>query len=938
MELKEKEIKEEIEKNRYKLLGQISVLEKNYEDLIQYIKKKIKYKGCENLKSDLIFSLGLVQVALKCYEGNYWETLEKEIEEKISLEKQGEIGTIFLRTLNEYKLLKLDNKKDHKRNKYVENIKMHTFVTNNYIEDFLDFSFEYFEKNLLRQLEDEDNEILEDFENLSEFDRQDIENKKSKTDEKTLKIYKLKKSTKYIFAYGNPEIIKDIFYPVLKMIDRYYYDNILPKENLNRFEKNFIEWSQKQEIEGIKSINTKRKSYSFRPFIKLSERTKKISLIIPKQKIRKESLQTEIIANVVIKGEIYQHKKLDLYTVNGMILSEECEIEINRKDIFSKIEVDILNKKYDNIKKSNFRIFNDEGIGISKLEKEKNILLLKENVDVKSLKKEDIVYQELWEYCKYIDVTVDENSIFYIDNKKLSINAKNLETVIFEKRIDYFSVYNEKNETLIATKSHPVILFEVDIEKLNGIVVYINQIKYNLKDIEKRFIKIDKSLDNRNRQIVRVLLDEILYETEDGEYVVELDIPGEKNIDICRYMLLRNLEFKFDKDRYIYEENAKIKIIGDTFNLELQNENNGYEIIDKNSKNKEYNLYLTSDLEKIRFRMKKKYIVEVPIKIFMYAFSLNKKFIEKKEYIWYKELLDSGKLYVKNLDAKKISVYLGKKLQKCYQEECGNLLKIDISDIARKIDEDKMIYNSISIKYEDYKEEIILPKILRQVTIQPYFQLKKDSNGLFIDSKLTGEGDLYLTVKDSEKKDCIIKDKRIKNGITRLSELNDTDVYNFYPYFLEEDYFENKRTELKEIRTGYINLENLVNCYIEFKKIDFGNEILEFNNNYSIIVNKKISKNKYQGTLKYKSLDNNKDIENVEIKVNPKGNQMEFSFKIYSNLDENWLTGYYDKKNKIILSEDNFPKEENRNYSRFILLDDEIMKIVINKSKIRRIK
>ena len=90
--------------------------------------------------------------------------------------------------------------------------------------------------------------------------------------------------------------------------------------------------------------------------------------------------------------------------------------------------------------------------------------------------------------------------------------------------------------------------------------------------------------------------------------------------------------------------------------------------------------------------------------------------------------------------------------------------------------------------------------------------------------------------------------------------------------------------------------------------------------------------------MKYKSLDNNKDIENVEIKVNPKGNQMEFSFKIYSNLDENWLTGYYDKKNKIILSEDNFPKEENRNYSRFILLDDEIMKIVINKSKIRRIK
>lgn len=40
MELKEKEIKEEIEKNRYKLLGQISVLEKNYEGLIQYIKKR----------------------------------------------------------------------------------------------------------------------------------------------------------------------------------------------------------------------------------------------------------------------------------------------------------------------------------------------------------------------------------------------------------------------------------------------------------------------------------------------------------------------------------------------------------------------------------------------------------------------------------------------------------------------------------------------------------------------------------------------------------------------------------------------------------------------------------------------------------------------------------------------------------------------------------
>ena len=71
----------------------------------------------------------------------------------------------------EYNLAQLD---DSKNNKYVENIKIHAFVTNGYMQGYFDFAYAFFENNLFRQLND--SELNDDIEDISEYMESTLDN------------------------------------------------------------------------------------------------------------------------------------------------------------------------------------------------------------------------------------------------------------------------------------------------------------------------------------------------------------------------------------------------------------------------------------------------------------------------------------------------------------------------------------------------------------------------------------------------------------------------------------------------------------------------------------------------------------------------------------------------------------------------------------------
>lgn len=146
------------------LLGQIPLNNDEIEEVMNYAKNIISLEDRYIIEGpDLILSTALVQIAISEYQdGKYWEVLKNKLNiENISGQKQGILGRIFIRTLREYKLFELKENLNGSM-RYVENIKAHAFITNNYMERFYDFLYDYYDNNLFRDISNGVEDTLQD--------------------------------------------------------------------------------------------------------------------------------------------------------------------------------------------------------------------------------------------------------------------------------------------------------------------------------------------------------------------------------------------------------------------------------------------------------------------------------------------------------------------------------------------------------------------------------------------------------------------------------------------------------------------------------------------------------------------------------------------------------------------------------------------------------
>ena len=81
-----KRIREEFASSRFELISQITISDDEYEELLQYVRDKVKNSYVQMLvPSDEVLSFAMVQIAIRVYsEGNYWDYFDKEIGVDIS--------------------------------------------------------------------------------------------------------------------------------------------------------------------------------------------------------------------------------------------------------------------------------------------------------------------------------------------------------------------------------------------------------------------------------------------------------------------------------------------------------------------------------------------------------------------------------------------------------------------------------------------------------------------------------------------------------------------------------------------------------------------------------------------------------------------------------------------------------------------------------------
>ena len=952
-----------LSENNFKLLGQIDVSENDYKELIAFVGTKVKNLYMPTIpNADLMLSLALVQVAIRRYQdGRFWPCFEEEIGYNVPSARLNYIGKIFYKTIKQYNLF--IPRMDDGDFQYVEYIKAHAFITNYYMQGFYDFSYAYYENNLFRQLNSES--IEEDFEDLSSFMETTLKNKNDNIIEtgsnKAAKSYKLLKSTRTTFAICDTNTIRKLFLPILRLIDNYFYDNEIPQISKNRYEEAFIEWCRIQDAKNNQK-NEKhtrtRKEFSHKPYISVDVDKEFSHIVIPPQKFRDEDCEGYATAIIEINGYT-ETIELDVYKSFGLYITEEKHIPI--PSIFDSIDITIktLSEKHYRIPASNYRIFDRQWKYRNRFDIGYNYILVRHGVPTKWENSQDeIDSYDGYRNWNYFSAKINEESIFYVGNKPISIIGEFSAEPIFERRIEHFSAFDKSGNEIAVSREHPAVSFVVEKEKLNGSVLTINNIKYSVETIKEK-ICYDWPEDKK-KLAVSVPLNVIL-PMEDKQYDVLLDVPGEGNKKLCSYLLIRKFDCRFNKPRYTYDATAMLKITKGDCLFDIIDES--WEVESESEKSITYTIPLDMSPEKAELilYLYDEYKITMPIRIFKYGFSETSMKSQRDEFIWYTELKET--LYVKLPGAKSVSAYYGKLDMFMFE---GTLIapdtfRIDISEFVRKINEDsKITYHYITLEYEDNaKRRLGLPVIYRQTVIKPYFKLFLDSDIPYIDVDIKGNSNVFVEIKTLND-DIVVPKKHIVNGKNTFPELSKDEYCNFYP-FIEEGgkfAFNITREYMQPLsNVGCIDLDNLEKCELVIKTLSAEENILPLNYEYHLnliekeddityigsLIGFKIEGHSKNGRARYEKDSEGKAVRKklgkVHAFVTRIEDELSVSLQAFSYDDEDWYSMYYDKNTKSLVHIDD-PVLNSKEIDRFIELDEfsTNTSFDINVSRIRKHK
>lgn len=946
------EIESTIKDNGLILLGQIQVPDDMYQELIENANWKINHLSVQILpRPDIILALTMVQVAIRHFRnGKYWKIFNEQIGMDISVAKQNHIGQIFLKTIREYHLFEL-NREDGDMSMYVENIKAHAFITDSYMYGFLDFAYAYYENNLFRQLQED---ISEDLEDLSNFMEETLKNNNDtiiseKNGIKATKTYKLLKSTRAIFAQCTLENLQKMFYPILEMIDRYFYEGEIPEIITNRYEKAFVAWLKKRENEKSevrRNGRIERTIVSHKPYIHVDDENEKMFLIIPAQKFRSEDCDGKAFVEIIING-YRETKELELYTSFGIFISDPITIQI--PDIFSRINISIestIEKNY-KIAESSYRIFDKKWNNIDKFAKGHNYLLTKKTSVVAWDNENDVI--DLYDGCRFWDyysAMIGEESICYVDKHPLSILGEFSIEPIFDSVIEKYTI-TKGNKRILTSPFHPTISFVVPEMKIGGTSLIVNDRSYMLLDIYEKTCCIWP--EDKTKVAVTMAVEDVLGHAQ-GYFTIKLDIPGEQNKLLCEYLVLKKFSCKFNKSRFMYDKYADFIIIH--YNTILINIPKNWTQLDTvENFSTTYTIPLSSKTEEIKFDfyMDEVFTLSMPLKVFMYGFSLQEMRIDKPEYLWYRDLKEI--LYVKIPSAISAGAYCEKNKEYILEGEQleASLFRINISEFIRNIkDKYKKKYQYISICYIDNKKrKVPLPPILRNLLVEPFFELEySKKEGVYITVNLKGAAILYLTVKDYQTNNIVIDHKECHQGKNIFPELTKEGYYDLYPTMVESDEFglDIIETPLKIKKgVGAIDIDDITNCMLIVKTLVCDEEILPLEYEYLIYFTEKKAENTYLGYMKSMKREGkklNKDtlkkFGRIYIKLHQIDEEIRATMQLFSYNEEIWMDPYYDVERNMIISCDNTLLDTVQDISRFILLDSKITEFIFDKGKLRR--
>ena len=921
-----------------RLLGQIDISEDEYEELIQYSRKRIQSLEMQSIvPRDIYLSVSLVQIAIRKYsDGNYWDFFKSEMESDVPISgsKLRYVGQMFMSTIGFYHLFQI-GREENANNAYVENIKAHAFVPTNYLQGYYDFLFSFYDRNLLRQLPDD---LSEDVSEMADFFANTLKDTSDRfvlqnLDNKPAKTYRLLKATRTLFAQGDPIVLSKILYSHLKLLDDYYYDGVDPSCS-DRFAIGFSDWIQAttESIErGTQRGRRQGNVFYRKPYFSIDRKTGNSYLVIPEQKIRNEDYE-KTVSVTIHYANVYQEEDLNLYRAFGVLVSESKITKVD--NIFDEFTITISSKseKVFTIPSKDYRVF-DEGFGeIPKLRDGQNYLLVKKDVEVQG---EEPVYinhsNPKWDEYSFADI--DDASVIYVGNVPVSTSGSFVVGAYYGGTSSEYELYDQE-QLIQTTLKHPSVSFKVSKDSVEGSIIRVGERRFPLKNCAASIV----DLPNEKGTCGITVLGEGLFPDNDGHYIIILEEPRKSPRNLCDYVLLRSFNCHPQKSRYVFEDEALITIC------------DGYDIKPLNcvriNESSNYILPLKNGVESAVFSIQIDdhiYTIRIPVKVFKHGFE-GKLESAKPDDLWHTDLKND--LYISMPGAKSAEVFLDGKQMRSYGTSLGNgLFRFDISSIVQTIRASDHPYNSIMIRYtDDIPRSFLLYQVLNRLLVSRTDVFFDKDGCVAVNVEYKGKADLVFRFVTNDTKKTMVVERAVKNGINRFPELSGNSLYALQMFEATPDSFgfvkEEKEIGRLKRGVGAINLEDITNCRIVFKGATWSGVKLRFNYTYRLSNLQKMNDYCYYGTLSeqkrsYSPEDRNPIVtiaENVLVECIPDETRL-----VVVSLQTEYEKGvfdpiYYDTRLRKYIPSEN---AEGYDYDRYVAMyNDE----AVFETEIRRIK
>lgn len=548
------------------LIGDIALSEEDLTELKKHLTEELQRLNFSSFFKPhypQLFALGLVRFAMKQYEQKtFWPYFYDEYGVFVDGNKQCELHDIF-RTI----MVTNGKKYDDDVSMKIDNISMHSFVTDKCAPQLFDYLFYFWRVDLNRNIDNLRGATGKEIYKL-------LLEEMSQTKQN---VGNVMKHTSLAIINNKPSCNLRIR-RILNLIDECYWNQTEVPNTGNRINSLLNNWMSNPKGEFQKAYQQKQRLHSVRgeslfssPLLCINYTTNLFSIKLPRQ-ILKGCTEDEYPQWIIEdENKIVDSITPDLLQSKIAIQTDECEVALDSKYLFKKLKLILASSVHKYVSFSirfvGYRFFNEKGELVSY----DNKYIPCGNLTCFSLSPEfpKVLYGDelkvyLYENLHVCQYNLTHGDILLFPDKTAIQAGEKLQDGLTGAHalLDVHAVDND-SEIDVYNKL-PKVLFKSTHEQMTGAGLFVKN-----SCGEKRFKVVDKNyyefkLDDTLDDIYAYVIDLNDFEIPEGFVHIHLDIPHGKwsyNYDIC---YLKDLHFEFVGAPYVFSEWGRIEFAKDT--------------------------------------------------------------------------------------------------------------------------------------------------------------------------------------------------------------------------------------------------------------------------------------------------------------------------------------------------------------------------------------